>query len=520
MRGDTKCVFIRTLITFSTLLFGCDEGISTEGEYGDREQLQFKDVGAWVDAGSSSRDMEPRLDVSAVYEDVASPAYDVETNPDDVTVERDTFTPETSVTDLSIIDQEPLSPEDEPAPWEPSGTLDLESFAWGIQIGDAIVDSAILSIRTQEPAVNTIIARGYEHGWEPIETVEGLLPVDGIVHHTFEGLSANTPYSVVVYSTDGTRRSFVARFRTALASGTSRKIRFGATSGLGGNEPWPNLSEAAQENLDFFLLLGDTIYADWGEDTGFVAKWQEALSTQGLLNLAQSTSFIATWDDHEVANNWSYSTPGMEEVVQEALEAYFEAMPQRIGPGGTGIWRHIPWGAAMDIFVLDCRGERRDGNYISVEQMEWLKEMLALSPAYFKIIVNSVPITDLFQLVGPLYQEDRWQGYPTQRLEILNHIDSNGITGVLWVSGDFHLGSISLIGAPGDAGAQQWEVLSGPSGSPINVGAYLFSPSERFPIIIKQHNYTLFEADPERGEVLVRYVADDGSTIDEMILEL
>jgi hypothetical protein len=43
----------------------------------------------------------------------------------------------------------------------------------------------------------------------------------------------------------------------------NRKIVFGATCCLGQtNSPWYNLAKAAEERLDFFLLLGDTTYAD------------------------------------------------------------------------------------------------------------------------------------------------------------------------------------------------------------------------------------------------------------------
>lgn len=411
----------------------------------------------------------------------------------------------------------------EPDPWQAAGQEDLTSFAWGLQTGDAHPDSIIVSLRSLEPTVKFHLVEGLETGWSEARVIAGPNPIDGVVQMQIDGLSADTTYSLAAYSADETRRSRVARFRTALPAGASRIIRFGATSGLGDNEPWPNLSRAAEQRLDFFMLVGDTIYADNPPAMSMVDKWKHALSTQGLNDLTASTSMAATWDDHEVANNWSYDTAGMDGpdgLVQQGLRAYRQAIPQGQGPGGTGIWRKLSWGAAMDVLILDCRGERRDGNYISTEQMQWLKDQLLASTARFKVINNSVPITDFSAYFGSLGAADRWQGYPAQRTEIIDFIDQNNISGVMWVSGDLHVGGVGHISAAGEAGANQWEALTGPSGSPITIAASRINADERLPVVVKQWNYTLFSANPDDGTMQIQYIADDGDVIDEITLNL
>ena len=77
------------------------------------------------------------------------------------------------------------------------------------------------------------------------------------------------------------------------------------------------------------------------------------------------------------------------------LAGFNAAAPDRI-------WRSFRWGHSAEVFVLDCRGERRPSTrsvnptresvYISRAQMDWLKAGLRASPAVFKFIVNSVPI--------------------------------------------------------------------------------------------------------------------------------
>jgi alkaline phosphatase D len=424
---------------------------------------------------------------------------------------------DTADDDASDDDTEPGP---EPDPWEAPGSEDLDAFAWGVLVGDATPYQAMLSARTLEPEVDLVLMEGVEGGWNEVARHEQLTPEDGVLQLELTDLKQDHTYSVALYATDGERRSRVTRFRSAPVLGTSRVIRFGSTSGLGGNYPWLNLSMAAEQRYDFFFLAGDTIYADWGADTGFVNKWKEALSRDGLRDLSASTAYIATWDDHEVADNWSYDSPGMEAKAAEGLAAFRQAVPLRDGPGGTLLWRTLRWGDAVEVFALDCRGERRDGDYISTEQMDWFKAALADSDARFKVVLNSVPITDLADVVGNLMADDRWQGFPQQRDEILSFILDEGIDGVVWISGDFHLGAVALVDPVGGVADDQWEILTGPSGSSINPAVYLFQANERYPVILGQFNYTHFEADPVAGTLLVRFVGDDGSTLDELLLEI
>jgi alkaline phosphatase D len=408
----------------------------------------------------------------------------------------------------------------EPDPWDAPGTEDSDAFAWGVQVGDATPTGAVLSVRTTEATVTVVLVVAEGDSWVEQARQDGV-PTDEVLQVVLDGLAADTAYSVAVYAADGARRSPVTRFRSAIAADTLRVVTFGATSCLGGNEPWPNLSVAAAERLDVFLLLGDTIYNDQDPDRyDLDGKWSTALSTEGLRALTSSTSVVATWDDHEVENNWSYDTAGMEETAAAALAAFRRGLPQTVGPGGTGVWRKLSWGRTLDLFVLDCRGERRDGNYISVAQMDWLKAGLTASAARFKIILNSVPITDYAVLLGNAQSQDRWSGYPAQRDEVLGHIRDGGITGVLWVSGDVHFAQVANVDPVGGIAADQWEVLPGPSGSFLNAVVDLFGGDPQFPILFAAWNWGRFTCDPGVGTVHVEFVGDDGVVIAEQTLAL
>jgi phosphodiesterase/alkaline phosphatase D-like protein len=410
----------------------------------------------------------------------------------------------------------------EPDPWSAPGSEDTATFPSGIQTGDATDASVLVSVHSSEPAVQLTVMRGTDTGWEEVASGLEHTLSDGAIQLELSDLLPDTTYSLAFYAADGQRRSRVARFRTAPAAGARRVVRFGATSCLGGNLPWGSLSRAGAERLDFFMLLGDTIYADHGPDTfQYRTKWNTALGVIGMQDLTASTSVIATWDDHEIDNNWSWQTPGIQAQFDEALAEYRRGLPQRMGPGGTRIWRKLSWGQTLDVFVLDCRGERLDGNYISPEQMSWLKQELSASTAVFKAIMNSVPIFDFTgTVVGSIEADDRWQGFPAQRSELLEHIAQAGVTGVFWVSGDFHLGGAGYISQPGSPGDSQLEVLTGPGGSGINPAASLVQPDARILSIVNTWNYVRFAADPDSGAIQTSFIDDAGAVLWEQALNV
>jgi phosphodiesterase/alkaline phosphatase D-like protein len=414
----------------------------------------------------------------------------------------------------------PTGPGPEPPfPWDPPGDEDLDRFPCGVQTGDALPTAVLVSVRTDEPVVGLALALGVEDGWQDALSVEALAPEDGVLQVELDGLVPDSTYSVVITVRAEGVRSSVARFRTALPPGASRPLRIGATSCLGSpGAPWRNLSRVAEQKLDVFLLLGDTIYADEGllPAGRWDEKWADALATEGLRAVTASTSVVATWDDHEVDNDWSWDAPGMPQDALDALAAFRRSIPMRDGPGGSLLWRKLSWGDAVDLFVLDCRGERRGGDYVSPEQMAWLKDGLSTSTARFKLILNSVPITDMDAVYLGIGAEDRWDGHPAQRSEILDHVADRGLTGVLWVAGDFHWGAVATVGRPGTRHEAQREVFCGPSGSVTNPLAAV-ARAPQFDPVVARWNAVVFELDPAAGTVRVVFEGNEGPLAERVL---
>lgn len=413
----------------------------------------------------------------------------------------------------------PRSPE--PSPWSPDGDEDPIVFPSGVQTGDPRADAVLVSVWSDAPAIDMVLLRAdADRGWEEVQRDVDLSPVDGVLQVPLTGLDPDAAYSVAFQDRSGGGWSRVARFRTALAEDGWRVIRFGATSCLGGNEPWRTLTEAAAAQLDFFAFLGDTVYADGATSLeDYRLFWDAARMTPGFVDVTASTSMVATWDDHEVGNNWTAAglAPGQ---LEAALRAFREAMPQQVGGEGSTVWRRLRFGSVLDVFVLDCRGERSGEEYLSRTQMDWVKAGLASSEARFKIVLNSVPITDLTAIFGQGARADRWEGFPVQRAEILGFIEDAGIEGLLWVTGDVHYAQVGQVDPIGGVAADRVEVFAGPGGSFANVGAELFGGDPQYAWMSSTWNYARFTCDPGTGVVLVEHIGDDGVVLNSVSLSL
>ena len=410
---------------------------------------------------------------------------------------------------------------EEPSPWVPEEPEDNAVFPYGVQVGDVDSNSAIVSVKSSEPVLEYRLVEQDGENW--VEVVRQTVSLsDSFAQVEISGFSSDTAYCVAFFSLANSVRSRVTRFRTALSDDDWRIVIFGATSCMANNLPWPSLSKAAEEKYDFFCFLGDSVYADGSSDIpSFWWHWERTLRQQGFQDLGSSTSLIVTWDDHELTNNFNWSTTSNAEAIfPAALYTFRKAFPFRYSDQGSGIWRKISYGRVMDIFVLDCRGERTDSEYISSAQMNWLKSGLLESSTRFKLILNSVPITDFYNLLGNTQAADRWQGYPEQRTEILSHIEDNDIEGCLWVTGDFHYGSISKVGAGLDVGHRLYEVMVGPTGSFLSFVGAAMVETEQYLMGLSEWNHTRFECDPSTGIVLVQYISDAGEVIAEMNLQV
>ncbi|MFZ5894959.1 MAG: alkaline phosphatase D family protein [Myxococcota bacterium] len=413
--------------------------------------------------------------------------------------------------------------------------------AWGIQVGDVLGDRAIVWSRSDRPA-RLVVEWSLDESFRNKHTVVGPYAFEASDFTARVDLD-NLPQNAEVFlrvgfqavdSRGAKSEPVLGRFRSAPRR--PRDIRFvwgGDTAGQGWGIDLTaggmRCYEAMRQvNPDFFLHSGDNIYADGPmlpevKDASGNVIWRNAYldlipeKTKVAETLhefrraylynrydANVRAFNADvpqiwqWDDHEIVNNWSpskqldnrYTTTDVNLLIARGRQAFLEYAPMRlVSRDAIGrVYRHVPHGPDLDVFVLDMRSYRA-GNGCNVEpapgpetaflgraQIDWLKRSLQQSRATWKVIAADMP---LGLIIGdgtdPVKNCPRFEnssngdgpvlGREFEIAEILRFIKHANVQNVVWLTADVHYCAAHYYD-PSVAQFQDfnpfWEFLSGP----------------------------------------------------------
>jgi alkaline phosphatase D len=311
------------------------------------------------------------------------------------------------------------------------------------------------------------------------------------VHVETHGLEPDRWYWYRFHAGDAS--SAVGRTRTAPAAGTAvARLRFAFASCQQYEQGWYVAHRhLAAEDLDLVVFLGDYIYeSSWGREhvrkheggepytlKEYRARYALYKSDPDLQKSHAAFPWLATWDDHEVDNDYAADRPedGMprERFLARraaAYRAYYEHMPlpASMRPSGPDmrVYTQLDWGALASFFVLDDRQYRapqvcpsRPGGSTVVDpavcteiddpsrsmlgaaQEAWLERGLAQSGAGWNILAQQTLMARLDRKLGAerQYWTDGWDGYPMARKRLLNSIHSNKIKNPVVIGGDVHM---------------------------------------------------------------------------------
>lgn len=282
------------------------------------------------------------------------------------------------------------------------------------------------------------------------------------------------------FETNG-NRSAVGRTRTA-DLGPNTNVRFAVVSCSNYQHGFFNVYGALAERNDInaVLHLGDYIYeygigvysANMANRThepthetitleDYRLRYSHYRLDNNLQAVHQQYPFICVWDDHESANDaWMFGaqnhTPASEGPWQvrksNSIQAYFEWMPIRETAFQNSIYRKIEYGDLVNLYMLDTRLEGRmqqlqatspslnnpDRTLLGADQKAWLKEELLNSVSQWNIIGQQVMMAPLLNQWNFPVNTDIWDGYPSERSELLNFIVDYNIPNVVVLTGDFH----------------------------------------------------------------------------------
>jgi alkaline phosphatase D len=287
----------------------------------------------------------------------------------------------------------------------------------------------------------------------------------------------------------GDEVSQTGRTKTApAAGGPVDRLRFGVC-GCSHYEAgyFTAFRRIAEEQFDFVFHTGDYIYegrADGGRNDRLRQHNGDEIYTlvdyrnryalykmdRDLMAAHASAPWIASWDDHEVDNNYAgdfdeRGTPPELFVLRRAAayQAYYETMPLRASalPSGSHmrLYRRLQFGNLIDLSVLDTRQWRSDQpcgdgvhtdcaaalaasqTMMGPDQERWLFDNLATARAKWTVIGQQV-YSFAFDRKGAdpdgRFSMDKWDGYVAARQRLYKRLVDTNAPNPIVLSGDVH----------------------------------------------------------------------------------
>jgi alkaline phosphatase D len=413
----------------------------------------------------------------------------------------------------------------------------------GVMSGDVSTDSAMVWSRTDRPS-RMIVEYASSESFADMRRIVGPHALDVSDYTARVMLRDLRPGQDVFYRVlfqdlgdlKTTSVPVTGRFRTAPGSPRDITIQWSgdtAGQGWGINPEWGGMriyETMRRGQPDLFIHCGDTIYADgpiaaevklpdgtiWKnivtEEKSKVAEtldefrgaYRYNLIDENVRRFNAEVPQIWQWDDHEVMNNWSsakdisadkrYTEKRVPLLVARAARAFHEYAPLRPSSEETErVYRHIPYGPLLDVFVIDMRSYRGPNTYnrqaelndesvyLGPAQIQWLKQGLLRSRATWKVIASDMPIGILVGDGKDSQGRDKFEavangdgpalGRELEFANLFSFMKQAGIKNTVWVTADTHYTGAHYYD-PGKAQFTDfdpfWEFMSGP----LNAGTF------------------------------------------------
>lgn len=245
---------------------------------------------------------------------------------------------------------------------------------------------------------------------------------------------------------------------------TIQKIAFGSCSHE--DKKQPLLSLAAKEGPDLFIYLGDNIYGDTEDMAELMAKYRKLGNKPEFQELNDSTTVLATWDDHDYGENDAGRHYPMKAESKDIFLEFWKEPTESERRNHEGIYHSLMYGpadTAVQVILLDTRTFRDnltiledkskykndyqpcqtpDSTMLGAEQWTWLEEQLK-KPARLRIIASSNQFSHEYN------GWESWTNLPHEQQKMLNLIKSTKANGVIFLSGDVHWGELSKMQVDG-----------------------------------------------------------------------
>ncbi len=208
----------------------------------------------------------------------------------------------------------------------------------------------------------------------------------------------------------------------------------------------------ADKHPDAMFWLGDNVYfreGDWDSEEGMIMRYRQSRTHPRLDSLFRSVPNYAIWDDHDFGPNDSNGSFALKDKSLSTFQ-HFWPNPTPSIPDFKGNASMVTIGD-VDFFLLDNRYNRTAQNLnttpnlsvnhgasiLGQDQIHWLINALMTSKANFKIICIGG------QFLNSEMVYENYANYAREKAYILDMLQANKISNVVFLTGDRHCGEIS-----------------------------------------------------------------------------
>ena len=275
------------------------------------------------------------------------------------------------------------------------------------------------------------------------------------------------PLTACTQLPDRARQVAVAQRPPELPGGVLQRIAFGSC--IDQNRPQPIWQPILAARPDLFIFGGDNVYAStqpWSRER-LEQAYARLAADPGFARLRHTVPHLATWDDHDYGLNDGGAGFAGQQASQEAFLAFWGVAAddaRRTRPGVHHAVRLGPPGRRVQIILLDGRSFRSPlrptdrpmapgrerylpdpdpaKTMLGDAQWAWLEAQWML-PADLRLVVSGV------QVLAEGHGWESWGNLPRERQRLLDLARNSRAGGVVFLSGDRHVGGIYRHDAPG-----------------------------------------------------------------------
>ncbi|MBX9945591.1 MAG: alkaline phosphatase family protein [Reyranella sp.] len=245
------------------------------------------------------------------------------------------------------------------------------------------------------------------------------------------------------------------------------RIAFGSCADQ--DQPQPIWDAILAWRPDLFIFAGDNVYGDFRTADAAALKraYATAATVPGYARLRETVPHLAIWDDHDYGLNDGGAEFAHKQIAKDAFLAFWSVPADNARRSREGLYDAQifgPPGRRVQVILLDTRWFRSPlkptdqrgaagrerylpdpdpaKTMLGAAQWAWLAGELR-RPAELRLVVSST------QVLAEGHGWERWGNLPLERQRLFDTLANAGAGGVIFLSGDRHIGALYRETPPG-----------------------------------------------------------------------